>query len=418
METAMSDSYEHVGWSEGDAAWAVPDFGASPPPPQAGPPAVPPHQGPGSGLLVLVAAVVAFMLALGVGSIAARHSSVGSSSNSGGIAASPFTTVPPATGGGGTDTSAPSSTNAVVDKVDDGIVNITTTLGYQHGAAAGTGMVLTSSGQVLTNNHVVEGSTRITATVATTGKSYNATVVGTSPTDDIALIQLDGASNLKTVSIATASAKIGDPVVAMGNAGGQGGLPAVATGAVVALDQAITATDEGGGNARRLVNLIEVSAPIEAGDSGGPLANSAGEVIGIDTAASVSGGRLRSSTTSGYAIPITKAIAIVKQIQSGVSNDQIHLGLPAFLGVQLSPTAGTGDGALVAGVESGLPADSAGIAAGDTIVSVNGTAVGSAASLSTTLAGHKPGDKVTIGWATASGGSRSAKVTLATGPAD
>jgi S1-C subfamily serine protease len=242
--------------------------------------------------------------------------------------------------------------------------------------------------------------------------------VGTSPTDDVALLQLDGASNLKTVSVSTASAKIGDPVVAMGNAGGQGGLPSVATGAVVAVDQAITATDEGGGNARRLVNLIEVSAPIESGDSGGPLANSSGEVIGIDTAASVSGGRLRSATTSGYAIPITKAMTIVKQIQSGAASDQIHLGLPAFLGVQLSPTGGTSGGALVSGVEPGLPADSAGIAAGDTIVSVNGADVSSSATLSTALAGHKPGDKVTIGWITASGGSKTAKVTLTTGPAD
>ncbi|MDQ6724806.1 MAG: S1C family serine protease [Actinomycetota bacterium] len=419
----MSDNFEHVGWSEGDAAWAVPDLGQptwqSTPPSMSpsGPPPVPPHSGPGSTVLVLVAAVVAFMLALGVGSIAARRTSDSSSSN--GIAASPFTTVPPATSGSnGTDTSSPSSANAVVDKVDDAIVNITTTLGYENGAAAGTGMVLTSSGQVLTNNHVVQGATRITATVSTTGKSYTATVVGTSPTDDIALLQLDGASNLKTVTVATAAAKIGDPVVAMGNAGGQGGLPSVATGEVVALDQAITATDEGGGNARRLVNLIQVSAPIESGDSGGPLANAAGEVIGIDTAASVSGGRLRSSTTEGYAIPITKAIGIVKQIQSGVSNDQIHQGLPAFLGVQLSPTAGPVGGALVSGVESGLPADSAGIAAGDTIVSVNGTAVSSAASLSTALAGHKPGDKVTIGWQTASGSSKTAKATLATGPAD
>jgi S1-C subfamily serine protease len=418
-ETAMSDNFEHTGWSEEDTAWAVPDIGQ--PPYQAGPiagppPSSPPSRSPGNGLLVLIAAVVAFALALGVGTIQARNSSSGS--NSTGTASGPVATVPSTDTGGGTDASAPSSTNAVVDKVDDGIVNITTTLGYQRGAAAGTGMVLTSSGQVLTNNHVIEGSTRITATVATTGKSYTATVVGTSPTDDVALLQLDGASNLKTVSVSTASAKIGDPVVAMGNAGGQGGLPSVATGAVVAVDQAITATDEGGGNARRLVNLIEVSAPIESGDSGGPLANSSGEVIGIDTAASVSGGRLRSATTSGYAIPITKAMTIVKQIQSGAASDQIHLGLPAFLGVQLSPTGGTTGGALVSGVEPGLPADSAGIAAGDTIVSVNGADVSSSATLSTALAGHKPGDKVTIGWITASGGSKTAKVTLTTGPAD
>jgi len=354
-------------------------------------------------MLVLVGALVAFVTALGLGTVQSRLSPL----------TSPATST--ATGAAG---NVPSSTNAVVDKVDDGIVNITTTLGFQNGAAAGTGMVLTPAGQILTNNHVIAGSTRILATVATTGKTYTATVVGTSPTDDIAVLQLQAGSNLRTVSLSSTAPKIGDSVVAMGNAGGEGGLPSVATGAVIALDQSITATDEGGGNARRLTNLIQVSAPIESGDSGGPLANTSGEVIGIDTAAAVGGGRYRSTTTSGYAIPIAKAMSVVKQIQKGVETDQIHLGLPGFLGVQLAPAVPAVGGAVVSGVENGTPAESAGLKAGDTIVSVDGATVSSAAGLSTSLQSRNPGDKVTIGWTTASGAPKSAKVTLAPGPAD
>lgn len=407
----MSDNYEHRGWAEGDAAWAVPDL-RPPLPPLAGgglPPSSP--RGPSAAMLVLVGAVVAFLIAMGLGTIQSRLTPPASSPGS--TATGPSRADQQATG----DSTTASSSDPVVDKIDDAVVNITTALGYENGAAAGTGMVLTPSGQVLTNNHVIEGSTRITATVSTTGKAYTATVVGTYPTEDIAVLQLQGASNLKTVSVSSARVKIGDPVVALGNAGGEGGPPAVVTGAVIALGQSITATDESGADARRLTDLIQVSAPIESGDSGGPLANSSGEVIGLDTAASVAGGRLRATTTSGYAIPITKAMTIVKQIQSGVETDLVHIGLPGFLGVQLTPTS-YGGGALVAGVEPGTPADSAGIAAGDRIVSVNGAPVTSASALSSTLQVRNPGDKVTVGWTTSSGASRSAKVTLVPGPAD
>jgi len=414
----MSDTFEHAGWSEGTSAWAVPEMGAPVPPavpggPGSGPTGRDPGgHSPGAAVLVLVGALVAFVLALGFGAVQSRLTSPASTSTD--AAGRAFTDLPAT----GRDSSAPSSANRVVDKVDDGIVNITTTLGYQHAAAAGTGVILTSTGQVLTNNHVIEGSTRITATLATTGKTYVASVVGTSPVDDIAVLQLQGAANLKPVPLSSTPAKIGDSVVAMGNAGGEGGLPAVATGQVIALDQAITATDEGGGNPRRLTNLIQVSAPIESGDSGGPLANASGEVVGIDTAASVGGGRLRSTTTSGYAIPIAKALSIVKQIQSGNPTEQIHIGLPGFLGVQLTPGSTAAGGAGVAGVESGKPAAGAGIAAGDTIVSLNGATVGSSSALSGALRGLRPGAKVSVGWTTSSGAARSATVTLAAGPAD
>jgi S1-C subfamily serine protease len=292
-------------------------------------------------------------------------------------------------------------------------------------------MILTANGEILTNNHVIDGATKITVTVIDTGKSYTAKVVGTDPTDDVAVIQLQNASGLKPITTAKASTvSIGDPVVAVGNAGGRGGTPSVAAGSVVALNQTITATDDNGANAERLTDLIQVDAAIEAGDSGGPLANASGDVIGMDSAAEVSGARFRSDSTAGYAITIEKAISVAQQIESGKATSTIHIGLPAFLGVQIAGT-GTGNGngrsrntapstagALIAGVEQGTPADDIGLATGDTITSVNGQAVTSASGLTTALSGSHPGDQVSIGWTDASGGQHSAKATLTTGPAD
>ena len=290
-----------------------------------------------------------------------------------------------------------------------GIVEITTVLQYQSAQAAGTGMVLTSDGEVLTNNHVVDGATGITVTVASTGRSYPATVVGTDPTDDVAVLQLSNASGLQTAHLSTTAATVGEAVTGVGNAGGTGTLTA-APGSVTALDQTITASDENGGNSEQLSGLIETNAAIQAGDSGGPLFDSAtGRVIGMDTAAS-SGG-----AAQGYAIPIATAQAIARQIVSGVDNATIHQGYPAFLGVSVQDGS---DGATIAGVLSDGPAAQAGITAGDVVTAVGGTTVASADDLSTALAGYAPDDRVRIGWTDTSGATQSATVTLATGPAD
>jgi S1-C subfamily serine protease len=187
---------------------------------------------------------------------------------------------------------------------------------------------------------VIQGSTKISVTVVATGRTYTAHVVGTAPSDDIAVIQIEGASGLKTINTATATVAIGDPVVATGNAGGRGGTPSAVAGSVVALGQTITATDENGANPEQLTNLIQIDAPIEAGDSGGPLANRAGEVVGMDSAAEVSGTRFRTTSTSGFAIPIAKALSVAQQIESGKASSTIHIGLPAFLGVQIAGTGG------------------------------------------------------------------------------
>jgi S1-C subfamily serine protease len=290
-----------------------------------------------------------------------------------------------------------------------GVVDIDTVLQYQDAQAAGTGMVLSSDGEILTNNHVVAGATSISVTVVSTGTTYTAVVVGTDPTDDVAVLRLQRASGLQTVSLSTAAAQVGQSVTAVGNAGGTGGTPTAAAGQVTAVSRTITASDETGSSSEQLTGLIETDANVQSGDSGGPLYDSAGAVIGMDTAAS-SGG-----TPDGYAIPIATAVSIARQIEAGVDTGTIHSGYPAFLGVSVQDGDG---GALVAGVAAGSAADDAGIAAGDTVTAVGGHPVTSADGLGTALESYSPGSRVPIAWTDASGTGRSATVVLGTGPAD
>jgi S1-C subfamily serine protease len=302
---------------------------------------------------------------------------------------------------------AAAATEATADQLV-GVVDITTVLGYENAEAAGTGMVLTSDGEILTNNHVVEGATSITVMVLSTGETYEATVVGTDPTDDVAVLQLSDASGLDTVQIDGDTLAAGDSVTAVGNAGGVTGSTSAAAGTVTALDQSITATDESGQDAEQLTGLIEIAADVEAGDSGGPLYDAEGEVTGMDTAASSTG-------RQAYAIPIATALSIADRIVDGVDDATIHQGYPAFLGISMQ--SGT-TGAMVIGVVSGGPADEAGLAAGDVITAIGGTTITSADDVSTALTGQDPGDPVTVTWTDTTGQSLSATVTLATGPAD
>ena len=312
----------------------------------------------------------------------------------------------------GTDASSGSTSSATTTEATRaqqvGIVEIDTALAYQNAQSAGTGIVLTSSGEVLTNNHVVQGSTSISVTISSTGATYTARVVGTDPTDDVAVLQLTGASGLQTARLSTAAATVGEAVTGVGNAGGTGTLTA-ASGTITALDQTITASDESGSNAEQLSGLIQTDAAIQAGDSGGPLYGSSGAVIGMDTAAS-SGG-----APQGYAIPIAAAEVVAAQIVSGVDDATIHQGYPAFLGVSLQDG---GAGASVAATVSGGPAESAGIVAGDVITAVGSKSITSAQDLSSAMAGYAAGDRVSVTWTTATGAPQSATVTLASGPAD
>ena len=168
------------------------------------------------------------------------------------------------------------SATEIAARTDPGLVDVISTLGYQHGTAEGTGMVLTSDGEVLTNNHVVAGSTSVKVRDIGNGKTYTAKVVGYSDTDDVAVLRLAGASGLSTVSLGNSdTVKVAQQVTALGNAEGKEGTPSVAAGTVTSLGNTITAEDSGDGAQEHLTDMIRTNADIEPGDSGGPLLNAA-----------------------------------------------------------------------------------------------------------------------------------------------
>lgn len=289
--------------------------------------------------------------------------------------------------------SATLSVSQVQAKVDPALVDVVSMIDYGEGEAAGTGIVLTSSGEVLTNNHVVEGATSIEVTDIGNGKTYGASVVGYDASADIAVIKLQGASGLKTATLGNSSTvAVGEGVVAIGNAGGAGGTPSAATGAVTALGQSITASDEMTGSDEQLADMVETNADVQPGDSGGPLVSMSGQILAIDTAGSSTfrfqfAGSDNAPGTDGYAIPINDALSIAKQIESGKSSSSVHVGASAFLGVEVASTSGysefgaTTSGATIVGIVSGSPAAEAGLAVGDTVTSVGDHTVSSSSSL-------------------------------------
>jgi S1-C subfamily serine protease len=333
----------------------------------------------------------------------------------------------------------------IASRVDPALVDVISTDGYQGATSEGTGIVLTSTGEVLTNNHVIEGATSVKAIDIGNGKTYTATVVGYDASHDVAVIQLQDASGLTTANLGdSSSVQTGDSVTALGNAEGKGGTPAVATGTVTGLNQSITASDELSSVSEQLTGLIETNAPIQPGDSGGPLVNSYGQVIGMDTAA---GSNYQfqgqsSTATQAYSIPIDEALSLAKQIEAGTTSADVHIGATAFLGVGLGSSSsnsgngfgGTGgfggfggqgsqgsqgatSGATVAQTVSGSPAAKAGLSAGDTITAIGGQSVTSAEDVAHALVKYHPGNSISVSWTDTSGQSHTTNLTLATGPA-
>jgi S1-C subfamily serine protease len=298
--------------------------------------------------------------------------------------------------------------------IGTGVVVIDTNLGYEGGAAAGSGMVLTSSGTVLTNNHVIAGATTIKVVVPNTDHSYPAHVVGYDKTGDVAVLRLQGASNLKTISVRSSRAAVGQAVRAVGNAGGTGNLTS-ARGTVTGLDRSIVASDEQG-NSEQLTGLIETNAGVEPGDSGGPLLDSSGKVLGMDTAAS-GNSTYASESSDAYAIPIGTALTIAKQIVAGKASTTVHVGATAFLGVEVQGGYAGTAGALIAGVVPGGPAASGGLEAGDVITAIDGHAVSSATQVSPLILARKPGTKITVAYVDQDGNGYTTTVKLGSGPA-
>jgi S1-C subfamily serine protease len=429
------------------------------------PPMPPPPPRRRFGLLSYVA-VALVAGALGAGSVVALYHPSANSSAAPSAQPSARAPVPlpstavPMPSSGGTGTAGGSLT-----KVGQGIVIINTTLQYSSERAAGTGMVINAArGLVLTNNHVIENSTKITATVAATGKNFQARVVGYDVTGDIALIQLQHPSGLHQVPLGDSSkVKVGDAVTALGNAEGRSEI-VPAAGHITGVNRTITASDQGGVvTSETLHGMFQTDAGVVSGDSGGPLVNAAGEVIGMDTA----GNDVRfpdQQSAAGFAIPVKTALSVAREIAAGHASSTISIGYPPFIGIYVGQgtssdpqqqaaaqqqqnnggfggfggngSAGNGQscytndsnlpvpdtiapvssGTLVIGTICGSPAASAGMTAGSVITSVDGQTIGAPQTVHNALSKFQPGDTVSLTWVTPSGQHKTANMTLTEGP--
>jgi S1-C subfamily serine protease len=425
------------------------DWAGSPPPTEPPPPptaAPPPARRPARSLLVTAgAALLAVSLVGGVllsRLLAPASSDVTAASSQPGLSAplaplplptadpnqtSPGLTLPDPNQGGqsqsqgqgqGQSQGLTTQQSAAAAAVSPALVDIVTTIGYDEGQGAGTGVVLSSDGIVLTNHHVVVGATAIAVTDVGNGRTYQATVLGYDRSHDVAVLRLSGASGLATARLGDSSrVAVGDAVVAVGNAGGTGGTPSAVAGSVTGLNQSITAQDSSNGTSENLVGLIQVDAAIQPGDSGGALIDAHRTVVGIITAGSFTGVS-QSTATEGYAIPIATAHAIAQQILAGSASPTVHIGGTAFLGIQVQGSAvgATGPGVLVAGVIPGSAAAGAGLVPGDVITAADAQTVDTADQLTSLLSSHHPGDTVTLRWTDLSDTSHTATVKLRSGP--
>jgi S1-C subfamily serine protease len=386
-------------------------------PPAWAPVAQPPGR-PGSmwgqiAAYVLLVAIVALGIGAGIGwGLARTVTSHQTAQQTNSSPSSPITQVTPGTGG------QSSTIDAIAAKINPAIVDINTVLGS--GEAAGSGMIIGANGEVLTNNHVVSGSTSITVMVQGRSDQYTAHVVGVAVSDDVAIIQIDQTvSGLPTVTFTNSSSlQVGDTVVAIGNALGRGGTPHATQGRVTALNQTITAS-EGQGSSETLDGMIESDAVIYPGDSGGALVNASSQVVGMITAGEAQG--FRSASDTGYAITANDAVGIANRIRAHEIASDLTYGQVGFLGVSvqtLDPATASGlglnvnSGALVTSVQQDSPADNGGITRGSVITKVGASPVTSADTLGAAIRSHQPGESVSVTFVNTSG-SHTVSVSLA-----
>jgi S1-C subfamily serine protease len=426
--------------------------GSWPPAPNPGPP---PRRGGRRGRPLVYLSIAVLAAGVGAGLTVALDGQ--GSSPSAGVASGAI----PSPHDEATGTGSALNLAAVEQKVKPGLVDITAQLKYASETAEGTGMILSSSGLVLTNNHVIYGATKVEVSLAdNAGRAYPAQVVGYDSTDDVALLKLVGATGLPTVSFGNSSqVRVGIPVLALGDAQGKGGVTP-ALGAISGLNRSIQASDEGSGTTEDLNHMLQTNADIQQGDSGGALVDNAGQVIGMVTAANTpSGGQ--PGDTIGFAIPIDTALDIAQHIADHQASSTVYIGLPGFLGVEVAQSnsanprqqagderrfgdnlggagqgraeqacvvggqepampkriAPAGTGALILGVLCGTAAESRGLVPGDVIISVDGQAVTTPGSLTAITARYHPGDIVSVGWEGINGSQHTARMTLGVGPA-
>ena len=379
---------------------------STPPGPRPGPPPPPPPPPPGGPggrraptwlAAALVGALVGALVAGGMVAL------LDDSGDSGDDAPARRTDRPSAT------VSTPSDIRSILERVEPAVVSISTR-GFTQwffevvpAQGAGTGMILTPDGDVLTNAHVVAGASRIQVKLATSDRTYNATLVGSDAAADLALLRLQDASDLPTVTLGrSAELQVGDQVVAIGNALALPGGPTVTTGIVSALDRSIQVDPR-----RRLEHLIQTDAAINPGNSGGPLVNAAGEVVGVNTAVAGGGPGGDAAQNIGFAIASDTVRPIVEDLRAqGASGGRAVIGV--------STTTLSGEGAYVLDVVPGSPAEAAGLRPDDVVVALGSDRVRSSDDLITAVRKHKPGDRVEITWSRG-GRSQTASLTLGRG---
>jgi len=301
------------------------------------------------------------------------------------------------------------TTSQIAAAVDPAVVDIDTNLGE------GTGMIATSNGEIITNNHVIDGASSIKVSI-NNGGTHVATVLGTDARADVAVLQLKGVSGLPTVKFANSSAvSVGNAVVAIGNAGGQGFPSSVTSGAVTALGRTIVASDSSG-TSETLTGMIQMDALIEPGNSGGPLVDATGGVVGMDTAAARDDG----ATPMSFALPINRVLQIVNEVKDHKAGAGIVIGVVAYLGVagQAVSIGGSGQsiGVDLTYVDLGGPAALAGIQEGDVIVAFDGHPTSTLAELASLIHALRPGDRAEVRFLSLAGTSQTTTVILAAAP--
>jgi S1-C subfamily serine protease len=401
---------------------------------------------PGPRSRTLVPLLVALLgVALGIGGIALlRPFTPGSPSRLAATAARRGAQIIP----------RPLSDAVIRARIEPSVVDVTATLTYDDETASGTGFVIDArTGLILTNNHVIRDATSVTVTVPATGQTYQADIVGVDVAADVAVLQIQPVAGLPAAPLGdSTTVAAGAQVMSFGNQAGVGGSPAVAPGIITATDRTIQADDGAAGFSETLHDMLATTARIEPGDSGGPLAGSSGTVIGVDTAAGTGG------ADTGYAIPINAAMAAERQIAGRQQGQGISLGVDGFLGVVVGsgsahspavqqaqersvvagaadspnspgcvPTQGdvttpatiapVPDGALVVGVLCGTGAATAGIAAGDVIITANGHQVQSPEALTAIVDGCRPGTVVPVTWVSTAGLAQTSRIRLGPAPA-
>ena len=364
---------------------------------------------------VAVLALVAGSLGAAIGvSLASKHGSdspavTPATAPAGGAATTPIpspsgsSTTPTTAPAAGSGSSAAPLSGAALDvkgilaKVEPSVVDIVAQSRRETGE--GTGIIISPDGYILTNAHVVNGASTVTVSTSSSGKALPATVIGADAAHDVALIHLDrGGGSLPAADLGrSADVTVGDDVVAIGNALGLRGDPTVTRGIVSALNRTV----------ENLTGMIQTDAAINPGNSGGPLVNSAGQVIGINTAVAADGAQ-----NIGFAIPIDRAKALADRLRAGQGPAPT-----AFLGVSTTDTADGSGGAQVVDVVAGGPAQKGGLAVGDLIVTFDGKPVATADALSGLVQAHQPGDTVQV-VVERNGASRTVTVTLGTKPAN